>query len=156
MFKISREPAILLGLVAALVQVLSVLVFNWTIDQQAVINAVAVAVAGVVTAILVKADNLAPLLLGLSQAVVALALGFGWELSPDVQVSITAVVATLVAMFVRTAVTAPVDSSGTPVQPPAPAQLPAPTATTAAPVTQSPPVPMSTPQPPDDPPAPVR
>lgn len=103
-----REPALLwLGLISATIQLFSAFIFPLTIEQQGVLNAVAVAVAGVVTAVLVKSDQLAPVLLGAIQAVLAVALAFGWDLPPEHQSVIMAFAASVVAMFARTQVTAP-------------------------------------------------
>jgi hypothetical protein len=102
-----REPALILGLFAAAVQMVSAFVFHLTITQQGTLNAVAIAVAGLVTAISVKSDQLAPLILGLAQALLAVGLAFGLYLSPDNQSVIMSFVAAVVAMFIRTQVTAP-------------------------------------------------
>jgi hypothetical protein len=103
-----REPALILGLIAAIVQVASAFVFHLTIDEQGTLNAVAVAVAGLLTALAVKSEQLAPLILGLVQAVIAVGLAFGLVLSPDNQSVIMSLAAAVVAMFVRSVVVAPV------------------------------------------------
>lgn len=103
-----REPALILGLIAAIVQVVSAFVFHLTVDQQGTLNAVAVAVAGLLTALSVKSEQLAPLILGLVQAVIAVGLAFGLVLSPDNQSVIMSLAAAVVAMFVRSVVVAPV------------------------------------------------
>lgn len=118
MFKVSREPALILALLAALIQVVSVFIFHWTDTQQSLLNAAAIAVAGVITAAWVKAEPLAPAVLGGVQAVVAVSLGFGAHIDPAGQSAIMAISAAVVAMFVRTAVTAPVDAAGNPVEGP--------------------------------------
>ncbi|HVM19790.1 MAG TPA: hypothetical protein VNV66_08615 [Pilimelia sp.] len=104
---IRREPALILALVASTVQLVSAFVFPLSDAQQGVVNALAVAVAGLVTALMVRSDQLAPAILGVLQAAVALGLAFGWDLSPENQSVIMAFAATVVAMFVRTQVTAP-------------------------------------------------
>ena len=102
-----REPAVVLGLVAALVQLLSATLFDWTVDQQGVINAVAVALAGFLTAWAVSAEAGFAALAGLVKAVIALALAFGLALSPDLQSSLMVVVSAIGAFWVRTQVVAP-------------------------------------------------
>ncbi len=74
-------------------------------------NAVAVAVMGLVTAVAVRSDKAAPAVLGLVQSVLACALAFGLVLSPDTQGAIMAFTSAVVAMFVRTQVSAPVPAS---------------------------------------------
>jgi hypothetical protein len=112
--RLSRDPALWLGLVAALVSIVSSFVFPLTVDQQAVLNAVAVAAAGALTAFLVRRDGQAAAIVGLAQAVIACGLGFGLDVSPEGQAALMAVVSTAAAMFVRTQVTAKVDAAGSP------------------------------------------
>ena len=70
---LSREPALLwVGLIAPLVAALSA--FLW-VDNPAVqgwINAAAVAIAAAITAIVVRAEDAVPLILGAIQALIAL------------------------------------------------------------------------------------
>jgi hypothetical protein len=103
-----REPAVILGLVAAVVQLVSATAFPLTPDQQGVINAVAVALAGVITAFAVSTDAGFAAVAGLVKAVIALALAFGLDLSPDLQSAIMVVVTAIGAFFVRTQVSAKV------------------------------------------------
>lgn len=105
----AREPALLiLGLISAGVQMVSAFVFPLTVDQQGVLNACAVAIAGVITAVMVRSDQLAPALLGAVQAIIALGLAFGLQLAPEQQSVLMTFAAAVVAMFIRTQVTAPV------------------------------------------------
>lgn len=105
-----REPAQLLGLLAAAIQLISATVLPLTVEQQGVLNAVAVAVAGFVTAAMVSAEKAAPAVAGLVQSVLACALAFGLALTPDVQSSVMAFTTALVAWYIRTQVVAPVVS----------------------------------------------
>ena len=107
--ELRREPALILGTIAALVQMLSAFATDWSPEQQGLINAAAAAVAGLITAVMVHTDRLAPAILGAVQAVLALGLGFGLDLPADQQSVIMAFVAAVVAMFVRTQVTAPAE-----------------------------------------------
>lgn len=102
-----REPALWLALVAVGVKLLSAFVANVSTDQQAIINAAAAAVAGLVVAAQTR-DGIASAALGLVQAVIALAVGFGLHWSADQQAIMMSFAAAVAAMFVRTQVTAPV------------------------------------------------
>lgn len=107
---LGREPALWLALVAAAVQLGTAFGLDLSKDQQALINAAAVAVVGVLTAISVH-DGIGAAVLGLFQAGVALGVGFGLHWSPDQQSTVLATVAALVAMFVRTQVAAKVTAA---------------------------------------------
>jgi hypothetical protein len=102
----TREPALWLGLVAILVKTLAAFGLNVTTDQQAVINAAAAAIVGLVVAVIAH-DGISAALLGAVQAVIALAVGFGLHWSADQQAVVMSLAAAIVAMFVRTQVTAP-------------------------------------------------
>jgi hypothetical protein len=102
-----REPALILGLVAAAIQLVSATVLPLSIEQQGVLNAVAVAVIGLLTAAAVSAEKAAPAVLGVVQAVLACALAFGLALEPATQGAIMAFTTALVSAFVRTQVVAP-------------------------------------------------
>ena len=99
-----REPAVIFGLIAALIQMLSVAVTHWDPATQGVINAVIVAVAGFLTAWKVSVDAGLAALTGLVQAVIALALAFGIHLSADWQSTIMVLVSAIGAFVVRTQV----------------------------------------------------
>jgi len=106
-----REPAQWLGLISAAIALISSTAFEMTILQQGVLNAVAVAIVGFVTAMAVSGEKAAPLVAGLVQAVLACALAFGLSLAPELQGSIVAFTAAGVAWYLRTQVTAPVPAS---------------------------------------------
>lgn len=101
-----REPALILGLIASAIQLFSAVALPLSIEQQGVLNAVAVAVVGLVTAVAVSAEKAAPAVLGLVQAVLACALAFGLALEPATQGAIMAFATALVSAFVRTQVVA--------------------------------------------------
>jgi hypothetical protein len=108
-----REPAVWLALFAALVQGVSGFFFNLTDDQQGVLNAVAVAFFGLVTALAVKGDALLPGLMGFIKAVLALGLAFGLHLDAAHQSVIMVIAGAIVTAFVvRPNVTAPVTMNG--------------------------------------------
>lgn len=106
---LSREPALIwLGLIAPIVQGLAAFVFAANPTVQGAVNAVAVAVAGAITALLVKSDNLLPAITGALQAVIALVLAFGINWSSDQQASLMIALGAIAAFLVRDRVTAPV------------------------------------------------
>lgn len=105
-----REPALGLALIAILVKTGAAFGLNVTADQQAVINAAASAIVGLVIAVMVH-DGLPAAILGTAQAVLALAVGFGLHWSADQQAVVMSLAAAIVAMFVRTQVTAPAPAS---------------------------------------------
>lgn len=105
-FAIRREPALLLALIASVVKLGSAFGLDVTADQQAVINAAAAAIVGLVVAVAAH-DSLSAPILGAVQALVALAVGFGLHWSADQQAIVMTAAAATVAMFVRTQVTAP-------------------------------------------------
>lgn len=102
-----REPALWLALVAVLVKVSAAFGLDVSVDQQALVNAVAAAVVGLIVAAMVH-DGVGAALLGAVQAVVALAVGLGLNWSADQQAVVMSLVAAAVAMWTRTQVTAPV------------------------------------------------
>lgn len=102
-----REPALWLTLVATLVRLAAAHWINITADQQAVLNAVAAALAGLFVASIVHRGQPAALL-GFISALLALAVGFGLNLTAEKQALIMSAVGAIVAMFVRTQVVAPV------------------------------------------------
>jgi hypothetical protein len=105
---IARFPTLTVGVVAAALQVVSGLWLHWSPDQSAVVNAVVVAAAGVITAWLVKGDALVAALVGLGQALLALTLGFGLTLDTPTQAAIMTLVSALAAAYVHTQVAGPV------------------------------------------------
>lgn len=105
--KLSREPALaLIGLLAPAVQLVCAFLIRDG-DLQGSINAVASLVAGVLVSVVVKSEKLAPTIMGLAQALLALALQIGFVLDATQQASIMAFVGVAVAAFVRTQVYAP-------------------------------------------------
>ena len=111
-FKPSRDPALYLFLVATGVRLLSAFVLHVDDETQALINALATAVAGAIVALVVVRDKQVPALLGVTQALLALAVGLGLDVSAENQALIMSFVGGLAAAFVRTQVTAPVSAIG--------------------------------------------
>ncbi|QMU77175.1 hypothetical protein GXW83_17150 [Streptacidiphilus sp. PB12-B1b] len=108
-----REPVLWLSLLAIIVKVGSAVVFHASGDQQAVVNAVAAALAGLGMALSTH-DGIAAAVLGLVQAMVALGVGFGLHWSPSEQAMVMSTAAAVVGMFTRTQVTAPVPATALP------------------------------------------
>lgn len=108
-----REPAVVLAFLSALIQILDTFFVHWTTDQTAAVNAAVAVVLGVVTAALTARDQLLPLLTGLAQALITLALAFGLDWSQGQVAVVMASVAAFVALFgVRPQVTAVVAHDG--------------------------------------------
>lgn len=76
-----REPAATLGIVVAILVAL-LPVFNWSVEQVGVVAGLLTLIGGAITAALVSVDKLLPLLVGVGQAVVAVAVAFNLNI-PD-------------------------------------------------------------------------
>jgi hypothetical protein len=106
---IRREPALLyISLLAPIVQAVAAFWFVDDPTMQALLNAAAVAVAGAITAFLVKADNLLPALTGAAQAVIALFVGLGLDWSAEQQAALMVPIGIIAGYIVRDRVVAPV------------------------------------------------
>lgn len=118
-FRLLRDPVWYTNLVAALVMLVSTFFVPLTIDQQGALNAVALAVAGIVSAWKVSDGQLA-LVVGLFKAIIAVAISFGLHLTDVQQLVIMTVVTAVGSGFVRTQVGAPIPppaSTANPVTP---------------------------------------
>lgn len=114
---LGREPAVILGLVSAVLQLVVALGLPLSKDQTLAINAAVAAVLGVVTAFYVAHDQLYPAILGFAQAGLALLLAFHFDLSADTTAAVMAVVAGALAVFgVRPHVTPVVAPDGSRVR----------------------------------------
>jgi hypothetical protein len=104
-----REPAIFwVSLVAPTVQAIAAFVFAADPDTQAIINTAAVAIAGAITAWIVRADNLLPALTGAAQAIIALVVGFGLDWTSAQQAQLMIPIGIIAGYIVRDRVVAPV------------------------------------------------
>lgn len=110
----SREPAVWVAVAAAAITLATTLGLPLTPEQQTILNAAIVAVAGLVTAVWVKRDGQLPAVLGVAQALLAVAVGFGLNWGPERQSAILAMITVLAAAFVRTQVVAPRGPEGQP------------------------------------------
>jgi hypothetical protein len=112
MVKLSRDPALYLTLIATVVRLSAAFFIHLTDGQQAVLNAAATAIAGLIVAFIVRRDGQVPAILGVAQALLALAVGFGLNVSAENQAVIMSFVGAAVAAFVRTQVEAPTSADG--------------------------------------------
>jgi hypothetical protein len=111
-FKFSRDPALWLTLVATAVRLASAFLIHLTVEQQAVVNAAATAIAALIVAVWVRHDGQVAAILGGAQAMLALAIGFGLHVSAENQAVIMSFVGAVAAAFSRTQMTAPVNAIG--------------------------------------------
>ncbi len=106
-FTFQRDPALWTSLAATTIRLVSAFFVTLSVEQQAGLNAVVAAVAGLAIAYQVG-DGQNAAILGFIQAALALAVGFGLQLAPDNQAILMSFAGTLIAMFVRTQVRAPI------------------------------------------------
>jgi hypothetical protein len=111
-----REPALWLSLISSVVMIVSSFAFALSPEQQGVINAVALAFFGLLTAWSMARDGLSAAILGLIKAILALGIAFGLQMSSANQAIVMTLVAAVSAMFIRTQAVASV--------PPATASIP--------------------------------
>jgi hypothetical protein len=111
-FKLARDPALYLFLIATGVRLFSAFILHVDEDTQALINAFATAVGSAVVAVVVVKDKQVPVILGAVQALLALAVGLGLDVSGENQALIMSMIGGLAAAFVRTQVVAPVTAEG--------------------------------------------
>ena len=109
---LGREVALWAAVVKALVVVVSLFVVELTTDQQGAINALVAVVLGILVAVQVKAEKALPFLVGLAEAGIYLAASFGWNVTPDRQTALLAVVGAIVAVITRDRVVASLDEAG--------------------------------------------
>ncbi|MCX5209828.1 hypothetical protein OG689_11080 [Kitasatospora sp. NBC_00240] len=102
-----REPALLLALVAAVVNGLPGLGVDLTSGEQAALNTAAATVVAIAIAVIVH-DGLGAAILGLIQALGSLVIGFGFHWNTEQQAAVMLIATAAVAVWTRTQVTAPV------------------------------------------------
>ena len=109
---VQREPAILyISLLAPIVAAVAAFVFDANPVTQGIVNTAAVAVAGAITAFLVRSDNLLPALTGAAQAVIALIVAFGAHWTSAQQAALMVPIGIIAGYVVRDRVTAPAAAS---------------------------------------------
>ena len=102
-----RDPVWFTNLFAAVVMGVSTFILPLTIDQQGALNAVAMAVAGVIIAFQVH-DGQLGLAVNLMKALIALGLSFGLHFTQEQQLVLMTIVTAVGAGFTRTQVAAPI------------------------------------------------
>jgi hypothetical protein len=113
-----REPALTaVTLLAPAVGLFLLLFATFDAETQAAWNAAAVAVAGFITAAIAAREKLAPAILGLTQAVLALLTVYGFGLTAEQATGVTAFVALVVGTYLRERIVAPVTVDGAVVAP---------------------------------------
>jgi hypothetical protein len=103
-----REPVLILGFVAVALKLASAYGLDVSAEQQAVIMAALSALVAVVQAVILRTGAAAAAIVNLAQAVLALFLGFGLDMSAEQQALWMLVVESAVALMLRREVTAPV------------------------------------------------
>lgn len=103
--ELTGEPAVWASLIASGVQLGAAFWLPLSNDQVNVINAAVLALAGVWVAWATRStDNggsIKAAVLGGVQALISLAVAFGWQVAPEQTVAITGFVGLLVAVFLR-------------------------------------------------------
>lgn len=106
-----REPALILGFIAAAVQSLTAFNVHVSPGVQTAVNAIAAAVVAIISAIVLKNGALGASLMQLAVAGMALVVGLGLDWSTERQGWVMALVAAGIALFTRTQVTPPVPTT---------------------------------------------
>jgi hypothetical protein len=96
-----REPALIAGLIKAIIALAVAFGLGWTGEQVGLVNAVVAALLGAYLA-WVTTEKLASAILSLADAVLALLIGFGLNLTAEQSAAIIALVTITIAMFNRT------------------------------------------------------
>lgn len=107
-----RDPVLWLSLLAAVVQFFSAFIVHVSMETQGVIAAFAVAIVGVIQAVVVRDGSAVPAITGLFKAGIALGLAFGLKWSPEQQMEVMLMVQAVLALMVRPQVIAPIDARG--------------------------------------------
>lgn len=100
-----EEPVMTAGFVATLLIALSAFL-GLTTELQSYVDAVVLAAAGVYSAWRVEARSALPLLGGLAKAALALLVGLGVHVAPNIQAGIFATLAVVSSLYVQSQVTA--------------------------------------------------
>jgi len=111
-----RQPVLVTTFLAVLIQVLSSMFLHWTDNQQALLNAAISTLLGFIAAAAVALDKALPAVVGVVQAVLSVAIGFGVSISDSRMSMISALVAAGVALWTYDRVTAPVTATGASVK----------------------------------------
>ncbi|CUW31798.1 hypothetical protein [Streptomyces reticuli] len=102
-----REPAAWAALASITLQAIGAFVADFDAETQAWVNAVVLAVLGLIVAVMVH-DGIIAAITGLAQAVLTLAAGLGLDWSAEKQALILSLITAVAQFAVRQVVTAPV------------------------------------------------
>lgn len=109
---LGREPALWGAVARAVILLVSTFFISLSVDEQGALNAISAAVIGVLVAAFTLRERIVPAILGMLEATVAVAVAFGWGLTPDRQAVIMGVALAIIAIWTRDRVVAPVDENG--------------------------------------------
>lgn len=102
---LGREPAQWIQLASGVLVFLTP-ILGLDAAQNGTLLAVITAVFGIATGLAVSGEKAAPMVAGLLKALIALALAFRFQISPEMQAGVLVVVEAGVAWYLRTQVTA--------------------------------------------------
>lgn len=103
-----REPVVLLAFIAVTLKLAAAYGLDVSADQQGAIMAVLSLIVAVITAIVLKTGAVGAAIINLGQGALALFLAFGLDLTADQQALWMALIESVVALWVREKVVAPV------------------------------------------------
>lgn len=103
-----REPVVILAFIAVALKLAAAYGLDVTADQQGAIMAVLSLLVAVITAIVLKNGAVGASIVNLGQGALALFLAFGLHLSADQQALWMALIESVVALWVREKVVAPI------------------------------------------------
>jgi len=103
-----REPVVILAFVAVALKLAAAYGLDVSADQQGAIMAVLSLIVAVITAVVLKNGAVGAAIINLGQGALALFLAFGLDLTADQQALWMALIESVVALWVREKVTAPV------------------------------------------------
>ncbi|GGU61804.1 hypothetical protein [Streptomyces lavendofoliae] len=106
-----REPVVILAAIAVFLKLLAAYGIEISDTQQALLNTFLACVVAVISAVVLKTGAVYAAILQLSQAALALFLGFGLEMSAEQQAGWMSIVAAVLAVVERRDVEAPVPST---------------------------------------------
>lgn len=107
---LGREPAAWAALASVIIQTGGAFIVGFDHETQAWVNAVVLAVLGLVVAVMVH-DGVIAAISGLGQAVITLSVGLGLDWSAEKQALVLSLITALAQFAVRQSVTAPVPAS---------------------------------------------
>ena len=103
-----REPALIMAFLSSAIAVFSAFILPLSDEQQGVLNAIVVALFGFITAALLDKEKFVPALVGLTKAVIAVAISFGLHWTPEQQGLALSLVVAAAALWYRPQVVASV------------------------------------------------